>query len=324
MSQGHGGGGGGIHGAATMPRCWERPCRSTDPSPMRPIEHTMRSTEAMRSMESMRSIDSIIRQPPSDPMRTSIEHHHSIRPMEGMSRSMEQIRTEQPRSLVDHPTTSSSMSPGSIGSSGGTIDRRMIRAIEHPCRLKDHASYVHDHHFGRPHDHGCRSAEHVSRMVEHRQHPEAAQHTGRPTIEQSACRHPVDHPADHPAVRPPISYSCRSLDHAPGRPMPMDCVIFGPHTHPPPRLPAESPFRFNCPVHSPFRFRFPNGNEYHSHSQVKNRARGRSGAANIRRASDTLLSERDERDIIVRSFSHGGEGGCARFIPHIYTVRERT
>ncbi|XP_020278658.1 peripheral plasma membrane protein CASK isoform X9 [Pseudomyrmex gracilis] len=236
---------------------------------MRPIEHAMRSTEAMRSMESMRSIDSIIRQPPSDPMRASIEHHHSMRPMESMSRSMEQIRTEQPRSLVDHPTTSSSMSPGSIGSSGGTIDRRMIRAIEHPCRLKDHASYVHDHHFGRPHDHGCRSAEHVSRMVEHRQmHPEAAQHTGRPTIEQSACRHPVDHPADHPAVRPPISYSCRSLDHAPGRPMPMDCVIFGPHTHPPPRLPAESPFRFNCPVHSPFRFRFPNGNEYHSHSQA--------------------------------------------------------
>ncbi|KYM98749.1 hypothetical protein ALC62_10717 [Cyphomyrmex costatus] len=261
VPQGHGGGGGGGggvfgggSGAATVPRCWERPCRSTDPSPMRPFDHGMRSTEAMRSMESMRSIDSIIRQPPSDPMR--MEHHHSMRPMEGMSRSMEQIRTEQPRSVVDHPVAPSSMSPGSIGS--GMDRSRMMRAIEHPCRLKDHASHIHNHHFGRPHEHGCRSTEHISRLLEHRQHE--AQHPGRP---------PVEHP---PAVRPPMNYSCRSLDHAPGRPMPMDCVIFGPHTHPPPpRLPAESPFRINCPVHSPFRFRFPNGagTEYHSHSQVK-------------------------------------------------------
>ncbi|KAM0734736.1 hypothetical protein ACS0PU_011555 [Formica fusca] len=253
VPQGHGGGGGGGGGTATVPRCWERSCRSTDPSPMRPFEHGMRSTEAMRSMESMRSIDSVIRQPPSDPMRASVEHHQSMRPMEGMSRSMEQIRTEQPRSVVDHPiASSSSISPGAMGSG---MDRRVMRAIEHPCRLKDHASYVHDH-FGRPHEHGCRSVEHVSRLLEHRQHE--AQHSGRPPIE-------------HSAVRPPMNYSCRSLDHAPGRPMPMDCVIFGPHTHPPPRLPAESPFRLNCPVHSPFRFRFPNGagTEYHSHSQVK-------------------------------------------------------
>ncbi|XP_018306712.1 peripheral plasma membrane protein CASK isoform X7 [Mycetomoellerius zeteki] len=218
---------------------------------MRPFDHGMRSTEAMRSMESMRSIDSIIRQPPSDPIR--MEHHHSMRPMEGMSRSMEQIRTEQPRSVVDHPIAQSSMSPSSIGSG---VDRgRMMRAIEHPCRLKDHSSYIHDHHFGRPHEHGCRSTEHISRLLEHRQHE--AQHPGRPSVE-------------HSAVRPPMNYSCRSLDHAPGRPMPMDCVIFGPHTHPPPRLPAESPFRINCPVHSPFRFRFPNGagTEYHSHSQA--------------------------------------------------------
>ncbi|XP_070517904.1 uncharacterized protein [Cardiocondyla obscurior] len=249
--QGHGGG---VYDSllASVPRCWERPCRSTDPSPMRPFEHGMRSTEAMRSMESMRSIDSIMRQPPSDPMRASIEHHHqsSMRPMEGMSRSMEQIRTEQPRSVVDHPAVPS---PGSVASS---MDRgRMMRAIEHPCRLKDHANHVHDHHFGRPHEHSCRSTEHVPRL-EHRQHE--AQHPGRP---------PIEHP---PSVRPPINYSCRSLDHTPGRPMPMDCVIFGPHTRPPPRLPAESPFRLNCPVHSPFRFRFPNGagTEYHSHSQV--------------------------------------------------------
>ncbi|XP_071651878.1 55 kDa erythrocyte membrane protein isoform X13 [Temnothorax longispinosus] len=253
VPQGHGGGG---SGAATVPRCWERPCRSTDPSPMRPFEHGMRSTEAMRSMESMRSIDSIIRQPPSDPMRASVEHHQSVRPMEGMSRSMEQIRTEQPRSVVEHPVAPSSMSPGSMGSGG--MDRgRVMRAIEHPCRLKDHASYIHDHHFGRPHEHGCRSTEHVSRLLDHRQQHEA-QHPGRPPVEHSAIRTPMNYP------------SCRSLDHAPGRPMPMDCVIFGPHTHPPPRLPAESPFRINCPVHSPFRFRFPNGagNEYHSHSQA--------------------------------------------------------
>lgn len=187
-------------------------------------------------------------------MRASLEHHQS--------RSMEQIRTEQPRSVVDHPATSSLMSPGTMR--GGGMDHRVMRAIEHPCRLKDHASYLHDHHLGRPHEHGCRSVEHVSRLLEHRLH-EA--HSGRPPpppLEQTACR-----PAEHP-VRPPMNYSCRSLDHAPGRPMPMDCVIFGPHTHPPPRLPAESPFRINCPVHSPYRLRFPNGagSEYHSH-QVK-------------------------------------------------------
>ncbi|XP_025163988.1 peripheral plasma membrane protein CASK isoform X12 [Harpegnathos saltator] len=269
VPQGHGGGGGGGGGilgggsgaTTVVPRCWERPCRSTDPSPMRPIEHGMRSTETMRSMESMRSIDSIIRQPPSDPMRASLEHHQS--------RSMEQIRTEQPRSLVDHHlATSSSVSPGTIARTGG-MDHRVIRAIEHPCRLKDHASYVHDHHLGRPHEHGCRSVEHVSRLLEHRLH-EA--HSGRPpppppppsSLEQTACR-----TAEHP-VRPALNYSCRSLDHAPGRPMPMDCVIFGPHTHPPPRLPAESPFRLNCPVHSPYRLRFPNGagTEYHSHQAL--------------------------------------------------------
>lgn len=196
-----------------------------------------------------------------------------------MSRSMEQIRTEQPRSVVDHSVAPSSMSPGSMGS---VMDRgRVMRAIEHPCRLKDHASYVHDHHFGRPHEHGCRSTEHVSRLLEHRQHE--AQHPGRP-------------PVEHPAVRAPMNYSCRSLDHAPGRPMPMDCVIFGPHTHPPPRLPAESPFRINCPVHSPFRFRFPNGasTEYHSHSQVK---RTRISA------TCRLLFEWDDGDTIVRFFS---------------------
>ncbi|EFN78779.1 hypothetical protein EAI_13078 [Harpegnathos saltator] len=260
---GGGGGGGGILGGGSgattvVPRCWERPCRSTDPSPMRPIEHGMRSTETMRSMESMRSIDSIIRQPPSDPMRASLEHHQS--------RSMEQIRTEQPRSLVDHHlATSSSVSPGTIARTGG-MDHRVIRAIEHPCRLKDHASYVHDHHLGRPHEHGCRSVEHVSRLLEHRLHEAHSGRTPPPppppsSLEQTACR-----TAEHP-VRPALNYSCRSLDHAPGRPMPMDCVIFGPHTHPPPRLPAESPFRLNCPVHSPYRLRFPNGagTEYHSH-----------------------------------------------------------
>lgn len=266
VTQGHGGGGaggaggalGGGGGASTVPRCWERPCRSIDPSPMRPIDHAMRSTEAMRSMESMRSIDSVIRQPSSDPMRVSIEHRQS-RSMEGMNRSMEQIRTEQPRSIGDHTTVPPLVSP-----SGARIgmDHRMMRVIEHPCRLKDHASYMHSHHLGRPHEHGCRSADHVSRVLDHRLHEV---HSGRPPIDQATCR-----PPEHPP-RPPLNYSCRSLDHAPGRPMPMDCVIFGPHIHPPPpRLPADSPFRLNCPVHSPFRFRFPNGagTEYHSH-QVK-------------------------------------------------------
>ncbi|KAG7211661.1 hypothetical protein KM043_010913 [Ampulex compressa] len=242
----------GVGGANTVPRCWERPCRSTDPSPMRPIEHGMRSTEAMRSMESMRSIDSVIRQPPADPMR--VEHHQSSRSIEAMGRPIEQIRTEQPRSVVDHHPASSSISPAAM-----RTEHHALRAIEHPCRLKDHASYVHDHHLGRMHDHGCRSVEHVSRMLEHRLHES---HPGRSSIEQNPCR-----PLEHPPRPPPINYSCRSLDHAPGRPIPMDCVIFGPHTHPPPRLPAESPFRINCPVHSPFRFRFPNGagTDYHSH-----------------------------------------------------------
>ncbi|XP_076395806.1 peripheral plasma membrane protein CASK isoform X9 [Megachile rotundata] len=268
-SQGHGVGGvtGGVaatgnsgnvsDGANTIPRCWSRPCRSTDPSPMRPIEHSMRSTESMRSMESMRSIDSVIRQPSADPMRTSMEHHQSSRSIEAMGRSIDQIRTEQLRS--DHPATSSSMStPMRTG-----VEHHAMRAIEHPCRLKDHASYMHDHHFGRMHDHGCRSVEHVSRMLEHRLHE---QHPGRQSLEQTPCR-----PIEHPPVRPPpVNYSCRPLDHAPGRPIPMDCVIYGPHSHPPPRLPSESPFRVNCPVHSPFRYRFPNGagTDYHSHQAL--------------------------------------------------------
>ncbi|XP_050587461.1 peripheral plasma membrane protein CASK isoform X10 [Bombus affinis] len=247
-------------GANTIPRCWSRPCRSTDPSPMRPIEHSMRSTEAMRSMESMRSIDSVIRQPSADPMRASVEHHQSSRSLEAMGRPIEQqIRTEQPRSAVDHPATSSSMSSTPMRSG---IEHHAMRAIEHPCRLKDHASYMHDHHFARMHDHGCRSVEHVSRMLEHRLHE---QHPGRPPIEQTPCRS-----IEHPPVRPsPVNYPCRPLDHAPGRPMPMDCVIYGPHSHPPPRLPSESPFRVNCPVHSPFRYRFPNGAvDYHSQHQA--------------------------------------------------------
>lgn len=254
-----GNGGNMSDGANTIPRCWSRPCRSTDPSPMRPIEHSMRSTETMRSMESMRSIDSVIRQPSADPMRASVDHHQSSRSLEGMARPMEQqIRTEQPRSSVEHPASSSSMSSTPMRAG---IEHHALRAIEHPCRLKDHASYIHDHHFGRMHDHGCRSVEHVSRMLEHRFHE---QHPGRP-IDQPPCR-----PIEHPPVRPPpVNYSCRPLDHAPGRPMPMDCVIYGPHSHPPPRLPSESPFRVNCPVHSPFRYRFPNGAvDYHSQHQV--------------------------------------------------------
>ncbi|XP_076621801.1 peripheral plasma membrane protein CASK isoform X8 [Colletes latitarsis] len=261
--QGHGiatPGNTGTDGANTIPRCWSRACRSTEPSPMRPIEHSMRSTEAMRSMESMRSMDSVIRQPSADPIRASVEHHQSSRSMETMTRSIEQIRTEQPRSGVEHPATSSSMSSTPMRTD---MEHHSMRAIEHPCRLKDHASYIHDHHFGRMHDHGCRSVEHVSRMLEHRLHE---QHPGRPPIEQTPCR-----PIEHPPVRPPpVSYSCRPLDHAPGRPMPMDCVIYGPHSHPPPRLPSESPFRVNCPVHSPFRYRFPNtaGTDYHSHQAL--------------------------------------------------------
>ncbi|XP_053996270.1 peripheral plasma membrane protein CASK isoform X10 [Hylaeus anthracinus] len=257
-AQGHGiaaSGNGGSDGANTIPRCWSRACRSTEPSPMRPIEHGMRSTESMRSIESMRSMDSVIRQPSA-----SVEHHQSSRSMETMARTIEQIRTEQPRSVVDHPATSSSMSSTPMRSD---MEHHAMRAIEHPCRLKDHASYIHDHHFGRMHDHGCRSVEHVSRMLEHRLHE---QHPGRPPIEQTSCR-----PIEHPPVRPPpVTYSCRPLDHAPGRPMPMDCVIYGPHSHPPPRLPSESPYRVNCPVHSPFRYRFPNtvGTDYHSHQAL--------------------------------------------------------
>lgn len=274
---GSGNGGNMSDGANTIPRCWSRPCRSTDPSPMRPIEHSMRSTEAMRSMESMRSIDSVIRQPSADPMRATVDHHQSSRSLEGMARPMEQqIRTEQPRSSVEHPAPSSSMSSTPMRAAG--VEHHALRAIEHPCRLKDHASYIHDHHFGaRMHDHGCRSVEHVSRMLEHRFHEQ--QHPGRPPIEQPPCR-----PIEHPPVRPPpVNYSCRPLDHAPGRPMPMDCVIYGPHSHPPPRLPSESPFRVNCPVHSPFRYRFPNGAvDYHSQHQVSPQSLSPSGDGCIR------------------------------------------
>ncbi|XP_015173160.1 PREDICTED: peripheral plasma membrane protein CASK isoform X7 [Polistes dominula] len=278
---GGGGSGGGSNGSIagnigysnTVPRCWDRSCRSTDPSPMRPIEHDLRTTETMRSMESMRSADSIIRQPmmePSSARTGSMDRRQSSRSMEAIGRPqmMDQIRTEQPRPIHDHlgnvPT--SSMSAATMRSN--PMEHHAMRVIEHPCRLKDHASYVHDHHLGRPHEHGCRSVEHVSRLLEHRLAHDA--HTRPPPpqssagIEQTPCR-PIDH-----TPRPTVNYSCRSLEHAPGRPIPMDCVIYGPHSHTPPRLPAESPFRINCPVHSPFRFRFLNGAapDYHSHQAL--------------------------------------------------------
>ncbi|KAF7414759.1 hypothetical protein HZH68_003248 [Vespula germanica] len=272
-----GGGSGGIGGGSngsiagnigysnTVPRCWDRSCRSTDPSPMRPIEHDLRTTETMRSMESMRSADSVIRQPmmESSGRTGSMDRRQSSRSMEAIGRPqmMDQIRTEQPRPIHDHlGNVPSSMSAASMRS---TMEHHAMRVIEHPCRLKDHASYVHDHHLGRPHEHGCRSVEHVSRLLEHRLAHDAHRPPPPPSagIEQTPCR-PIDHPP-----RPTVNYSCRSLEHAPGRPIPMDCVIYGPHSHTPPRLPAESPFRINCPVHSPFRFRFLNGAapDYHSH-----------------------------------------------------------
>ena len=239
-----------VHGGGGPPsRCWERSCRSTDPSPMRPIEHSMRSTETMRSLESMRSMDSMMRQQaesmhPMDMMRPNMEHRQS-RSIESI-RSIEQLRPmDQPRSM-DPPSSSASMR---------NLDHYQVRAMEHPCRLMDHAGHMHDHYLGRGHDHGCHSVEHVPRLVEHRGHET---YPGRP----GHCEPPMCRSLDH-GVRA-INYSCRSLDHASGRPLPMDSVIFGPHSHPPPRLPAESPYRMNCPVHSPFRFRFPNG-DFHSH-----------------------------------------------------------
>ena len=211
-SQGHAGGG------VPPQRCWERSCRSTDPSPMRPIGHDMRSTETMRSLESMRSMDSMNRQPDSVhsmDMRSSMEHRQS--------RSIESIRSmEHPR--MDPPSSSASMR---------NLDHYQVRAMEHPCRLVDH----------------------VPRFVEHRSHET---YPGRP----GHCEPPLCRSLDH-CVRA-INYSCRSLDHAPARPLPMDSVIYSPHSHPPSRLPMESPYRFTCPVHSPFRFRFPNG-DFHSH-----------------------------------------------------------
>lgn len=194
-------------GHAVDARCWDRPCRSTDPSPMRPIEHSMR--EAMRSMESMRSVESVHR-PPG----------------ECRSRSTESLRSVDQARLVELPCFAANVH-------------------HHPCRLIDH---LHEHHhLLHAHDHGCRSAEHVPRLLDHR-------HALPPP--------PICH--EH-TVRP-FNYSCRSLDHPPVRPMLMDTVIYGSHSHQPSRLPAESPYRFNCPVHSPFRFRFPNGTtEFYSH-----------------------------------------------------------
>lgn len=272
--------GGMIGGGGTVPRCWERTCRSTDPSPMRPIEHSTHSAEQLRcSMESMRSIDSIVRQPPTGIEHDVVRHrrHPSSRSMESMrSQIDQQIRTEQPRSsTVDHMSASSSMA-SVAANMRNTVEHHAIRAMDHPCRLKDHANYIPSDHIverGLSHDH-------VSRVLEHRLH-EASHHPARlaSSIDQatanSTCRF-IDHP--NSIIRPEsMSYSCRSIEHPatvppppPGRPMPMDCVIFGPHTHPPPRLPIES--RMNCPVHSPFRYRFLNGmgigNDYHSH-QVK-------------------------------------------------------
>ncbi|XP_063974834.1 peripheral plasma membrane protein CASK isoform X10 [Diachasmimorpha longicaudata] len=208
-------------------KCWTRGCNSSDPLPTRPIDHVMRSMDTMRSMESMRSMDS---------GRQSIVHEHMssmTSPESSMRHEHHQIEpnicTEQPRSI-------------DTGYFRGNDYYQ--RAIDHPCRLVDHNGRPKDHHFS--HDHGCRSVDHVPQLLDYCAHD--AHHA-------RAIANTPGRPLDHR----PLNWSCRSLEHQPGRPLPMDSVIFGSHNHQPLPFNVDNHLRINCPVHSPFRFKFLNG-----------------------------------------------------------------
>ncbi|XP_034934393.1 peripheral plasma membrane protein CASK isoform X6 [Chelonus insularis] len=217
----------------TGTKCWARPCKSTDSLPTRPIDYYMRSMDSMRSMESMRS-DSASRQ------SAALDHQTGMNTPIG--RQNESVCTEQPRSM------DSSFVRG--------VDYQQ-RAINHPCRLMDHNGHAQGHYF--THDHGCRSVDHVPQLfnaTDHRSHE--SNQVGR-TMPDLDTR-PLEHR--------PINWSCRSLEHAPGRPLPVDSVIYAPHTHPQ-QFFVDNHLRFNCPVHSPFRFKHPNGiPDCHVHQQA--------------------------------------------------------
>lgn len=280
---------------------WDRGCRSTDPSPMRPpVDHhmgaggttcpaMMRSAESLRSVDSMRSVDSVLQNPACNrggggglssaaAELTSLEsvqgldleihhhlhhhhhhqqqqqhqhqHHHPVQ--QEQHRSAESVRTSMPDPYPVRPMSTMEVLPPTRTladqyalSSGRPVDR--------PCRLLDH----HVCHGGAAlsRGHGCHSVEHVHRAPFHLPHI-------------CGSRAPV------------VTHSCRSLDCGGGggganRPLPLDSVIFGPHTHPP--LPAIMPSstdqavynnRLNCPVHSPYRFRMHGDLDFHPHQQV--------------------------------------------------------
>ncbi|KAL7288507.1 hypothetical protein TKK_0017471 [Trichogramma kaykai] len=209
---------------------WDRrECRSTDPSPMRPMEHgmcLMRSAESLRSVDSLKSMD----WRPHGPVAATLQ-----------SRSAESLDQQQQQ-----------QSSRGLSSSAELLCQQQLASLQappRPCRRLHEAETFHEHCLRARHPQPCcHSLDHVHRpMVIERE-----QHSGTPI-----CR-----PLADQALRP-IGHSCRSLDCVP-RPLPPDSVIFTPHSHP--VLPAD---RLNCPVHSPFRFRINGHHDFHrAHQQA--------------------------------------------------------
>ncbi|KAG8033803.1 hypothetical protein G9C98_008284 [Cotesia typhae] len=196
------------------------------------------SSRPCKSTDSLptRSIDYYMRS--QDNMR-SMESMRSCE-VRDIHPEMEQVCTEQPRGGVE-----------------GFREREhreyTARAINHPCRLMDHNGHKQGQYFN--HDHGCRSVDHVPQLFEH-----------RPSLPVGMVRTPG---SPHNELDRPVNWSCRSLEH-PGRPLPVDSVIFGSHLPPNKFFIDNSHLRVNCPVHSPFRFKFHhNGfNDCHVHQSL--------------------------------------------------------
>lgn len=185
---------------------------------------------------------------PTRPIDYYMRSQDNMRSMESMrSCEMRDVRSVGEMDRIDHRQEVCTEQPRAMDA-GGFVREYQQRAINHPCRLMDHNGHKQGQYFN--HDHGCRSVDHVPQLFEHRPSLPAMRNVGSP----------------HNEIDRPINWSCRSLEQ-PGRPLPVDSVIFGSHLPPTQFFIDNNHLRVNCPVHSPFRFKFHhNGfNDCHVH-----------------------------------------------------------
>ncbi|KAJ8682142.1 hypothetical protein QAD02_017934 [Eretmocerus hayati] len=231
---------------------WEpRPgCRSTEPALIRPRSEQMhlqqcnlRSAESLRSVDSMRSFDSVL-QRPHCPQNTPHHHHYNSDFEDGPHQGLNSHQSRSVESI------------------------RSIHEQQQQAPMLTSSGSMHSLRFGGPH---------------HHQHhnccpPGPHEHCGsRPPVLAHPCSATPDHQQQHvlhthcPALqRQLMGHSC----FGPGRPMPLDSVIFGPlhQPLPPPPMPLQpiNDSRLSCPVHSPFRFDANGGGFFgHTHHQVR-------------------------------------------------------